>query len=97
MPRSLSEAADMMALKDWNPSKFQCTICGKAAQSKKALDMHMNIHTGVKPFVCSQEYCRARFNHPSNLRRHMRTVHRKEYAVSAGPDVTNETNNIYHL
>ena len=76
-PTSLFQVADMVALTGWNASKFQCTLCGKIFAYQNALDMHMNVHTGAKPFVCGQESCGARFNHPSNLRRHVKIVHWK--------------------
>ena len=76
-PTSLIQVADMVALTGWNASKFQCTLCGKIFQYQNALDMHMNIHTGAKPFICSQKSCGARFNHLSNLQRHVKIVHWK--------------------
>ena len=58
--------------------KFRCSVCKKILQSKASLDMHMNVHTGAKPFVCARENCGARFNHIANLSRHVKTVHQKQ-------------------
>ena len=57
--------------------KFRCSTCGKICSSNKALVMHTNIHTGAQPYVCDQENCGAKFNHASNLLRHVKNVHMK--------------------
>ena len=63
--------------------KFQCSLCKKIFACKTQLDMHMNIHTGAKPFICEDPGCGARFSHSSNLSRHMKTVHMKPWSRSA--------------
>ena len=62
--------------------KFQCSVCKKIFACKTSLQMHLNIHTGTKPFICKDANCGAKFSHSSNLRRHMKTVHRNLGAVS---------------
>ena len=57
--------------------KYCCSVCAKICRCRKELAQHMNIHTGAKPYVCDQENCGAKFSHPSNLYRHVRTVHMK--------------------
>ena len=58
--------------------KYQCPICQKIFAGKVHLEMHKNIHTGAKPFVCDDPNCGARFSHSSNLGRHIKTVHSKQ-------------------
>ena len=55
--------------------KFQCNMCGKCFGSNAALQMHENIHKGIKPYICT--ICNKGFNHNSNMLRHMKTVHNK--------------------
>lgn len=55
--------------------KFRCPVCDKICASKNALEIHTNIHTGAKPYACTFPDCDAKFNHPGNFRRHMKTVH----------------------
>lgn len=45
-----------------------CPICEKIIVNKQNLICHMNIHKGVKPFVCS--VCEKSFAHIRNLFRH---------------------------
>ena len=57
--------------------KFRCSVCHKICSGQKTLEMHMHIHTGAKPYVCDYVNCGAKFNHPSNLNRHVKSVHMK--------------------
>ena len=58
------------------PFKFKCNLCNKGFISQSALEMHLNVHTGAKPFRC--DVCPAKFNHRSNLQRHLKTVHKTD-------------------
>jgi len=54
--------------KDLEERRFRCSLCPHGATSQVLLDLHMNSHTGKRPFVCSD--CGASYKRPSNLRRH---------------------------
>ena len=47
-----------------------CTECGKGLSSKGALNRHMIVHAGERPYQCSE--CSLRFNGMSNLTVHMK-------------------------
>lgn len=49
-------------------SSRKCPICHKIIVNKQNLVCHMNIHRGIKPFVCS--VCNKSFAHIRNLIRH---------------------------
>ncbi|XP_072948854.1 uncharacterized protein [Epargyreus clarus] len=53
----------------------QCVICGQVATSPSALETHVRIHTGEKPFSC--EVCKAPFRTRGSLKRHFETFHSK--------------------
>uniref|UniRef100_A0A8K9Y4Z7 C2H2-type domain-containing protein n=1 Tax=Oncorhynchus mykiss TaxID=8022 RepID=A0A8K9Y4Z7_ONCMY len=48
--------------------RFLCMFCNKGFSSSQKI--HQRIHTGVKPFICTQ--CHMRFAHAGNLKRHQR-------------------------
>lgn len=53
-------------------SKYECTYCGKGFNRPSSLKIHINSHTGEKPFVCPVESCGRSFSVLSNMRRHAR-------------------------
>ena len=61
----------------YKQKKFPCSICGKLFPSKSSLGIHMNIHTGAKPWECDQ--CGKKFSQKSNLRSHKVTHYRDKF------------------
>lgn len=53
------------------PKRFVCTVCEKAFIEKEKLKMHMNVHTGEKPYKCNM--CDFRCAFSGNLSKHKRT------------------------
>ncbi|CAG8512759.1 30426_t:CDS:1 [Racocetra persica] len=56
-------------------NRYQCPYCIKRFSRPSSLKIHINSHTGEKPFVCTEPGCGRRFSVHSNMRRHLR-VHR---------------------
>ncbi|KAI6110617.1 hypothetical protein EDD16DRAFT_1238508 [Pisolithus croceorrhizus] len=52
--------------------KYECAYCGKGFTRPSSLKIHLNSHTGEKPFVCTFEGCGRSFSVLSNMRRHAR-------------------------
>ncbi|XP_042578471.1 gastrula zinc finger protein XlCGF49.1-like isoform X3 [Cyprinus carpio] len=50
-------------------SCFTCHQCGKRFKQKYTLQMHMNVHTGERPFKCHE--CGKRFSRKEGLKSHM--------------------------
>ncbi|KAH3897436.1 hypothetical protein DPMN_021624 [Dreissena polymorpha] len=55
----------------WRPI---CSVCNRLCPSRRALMVHMCIHTGERPHAC--QHCEMRFTQKNNLKRHMQNVHR---------------------
>ncbi|KAJ6594153.1 hypothetical protein B0H19DRAFT_1056498 [Mycena capillaripes] len=68
------------------PSKYECSYCGKGFSRPSSLKIHLNSHTGEKPFVCPVDGCGRSFSVLSNMRRHARV-----HVTPMMPDDGNET------
>ncbi|KAJ8587166.1 hypothetical protein M405DRAFT_934910 [Rhizopogon salebrosus TDB-379] len=55
-----------------SPLKYECDYCGKGFNRPSSLKIHLNSHTGEKPFTCTFEGCGRSFSVLSNMRRHAR-------------------------
>ncbi|KAF8160835.1 hypothetical protein B0H34DRAFT_795694 [Crassisporium funariophilum] len=53
-------------------AKYECRYCGKGFNRPSSLKIHLNSHTGEKPFVCPVDSCGRSFSVLSNMRRHAR-------------------------
>ncbi|OJA20382.1 hypothetical protein AZE42_06675 [Rhizopogon vesiculosus] len=52
--------------------KHQCPHCGKRFNRPSSMKIHVNTHTGAKPYQCPFPGCGREFNVNSNMRRHWR-------------------------
>lgn len=71
-------------------SKYECSYCGKGFNRPSSLKIHLNSHTGAKPFVCPVESCGRSFSVLSNMRRHAR-VHTQTPLQQADPSSEEES------
>ncbi|XP_047198061.1 zinc finger protein interacting with ribonucleoprotein K-like [Hippoglossus stenolepis] len=55
--------------------RFICSMCNKTYATSQNLDVHMRIHTGVRPFSCCQ--CGKKFTQSAHLKSHL-SVHSGE-------------------
>jgi hypothetical protein len=54
----------------FNYARFKCENCGRILSSKQNLRDHLNIHTGLKPYLCSFSGCLKSFRQGSQLSVH---------------------------
>ncbi|KAJ8919680.1 hypothetical protein NQ315_006208 [Exocentrus adspersus] len=52
-----------------------CSRCGKKFQNKSNLKIHMLTHSGIKPFKCAADSCKAAFTTKQCLQFHYKKVH----------------------
>lgn len=63
------------------PPGFQCTECGRAFNSHSNLRIHLNVHTGARPYSCAD--CGKSFSQSGALKIHRR-IHTGERPYSCG-------------
>ncbi|XP_072250579.1 uncharacterized protein [Leuresthes tenuis] len=63
------------------PSGFLCTECGRAFNSHSNLRIHLNVHTGARPYCCPD--CGKSFSQSGALKIHRR-IHTGERPYSCG-------------
>ncbi|QRV93360.1 C2H2 zinc finger [Ceratobasidium sp. AG-Ba] len=68
--------------KEFLAAKYECQYCGKRFNRPSSLKIHVNTHTGEKPYKCSFPSCGRKFSVMSNMRRHSR-VHAHQSSTSA--------------
>jgi len=71
-PEASKSAAESSTSSSTSASKYECSYCGKGFSRPSSLKIHLNSHTGEKPFVCPVESCGRSFSVLSNMRRHAR-------------------------
>lgn len=57
---------------NWKVKRHQCPHCTKRFNRPSSLRIHVNTHTGARPFQCPHPNCGREFNVNSNMRRHYR-------------------------
>ncbi|KAF7376301.1 hypothetical protein MSAN_00045500 [Mycena sanguinolenta] len=79
------------------PAKYECNYCGKGFSRPSSLRIHLNSHTGEKPFVCPVDGCGRSFSVLSNMRRHAR-VHTTPITPpgSGAPPLANSSHPSYN-
>ncbi|CAL1707605.1 unnamed protein product [Somion occarium] len=69
--------------------RYECSYCGKGFTRPSSLKIHINTHTGEKPYTCPFEGCGRSFSVQSNMRRHAR-VHTRNADSQADPEEESE-------
>ncbi|KAI0344652.1 hypothetical protein BDW22DRAFT_1071258 [Trametopsis cervina] len=81
-PSSGSRGTDSAAERpSVQPGRYECDWCGKGFTRPSSLKIHMNTHTGERPYVCPFEGCGRSFSVQSNMRRHSRVHTRQANAL----------------
>ncbi|CAE6453740.1 unnamed protein product [Rhizoctonia solani] len=73
--------------KEFLAAKYECQYCGKRFNRPSSLKIHVNTHTGEKPYKCTFPSCGRRFSVMSNMRRHSR-VHNQSSPGGPGASLS---------
>ena len=67
---SVAEALPLLSPTGTDMAVF-CLLCGKRFQAQSALQQHMEVHAGVRSYICSE--CNRTFPSHTALKRHLRS------------------------
>lgn len=67
---SMAEALPLLSSTGTDMAVF-CLLCGKRFQAQSALQQHMEVHAGVRSYICSE--CNRTFPSHTALKRHLRS------------------------
>ncbi|XP_053400736.1 gastrula zinc finger protein XlCGF8.2DB-like [Mercenaria mercenaria] len=75
-----------------------CSRCGKHFCSRRTLSVHIKIHEGNQPFVCSAGSCGKRYNKKQDLDAHMRARHgaKKLSCSKCGKEFCSKASHVKH-
>ncbi|EPS97713.1 hypothetical protein FOMPIDRAFT_1061694 [Fomitopsis schrenkii] len=76
MPSSSRITTDAVAPERSAAARYECSYCHKGFTRPSSLKIHLNTHTGERPFTCPHPGCGRSFSVQSNMRRHAR-VHER--------------------
>eukprot|EP00088_Acartia_fossae_P045107 TRINITY_DN4828_c0_g1_i1.p1 TRINITY_DN4828_c0_g1~~TRINITY_DN4828_c0_g1_i1.p1 ORF type:complete len:540 (+),score=53.56 TRINITY_DN4828_c0_g1_i1:49-1668(+) len=61
---------------------FECNICQKRFQHKYDMNVHKERHSATPNYPCTEEGCGKRFYTKTDMKRHVKVSHEKQYAGS---------------
>lgn len=67
----LPEVTFQLSLPPGSDMAVFCLLCGKRFQTQTALQQHMEVHAGVRSYICSE--CNRTFPSHTALKRHLRS------------------------
>lgn len=73
LQRASALSPQVASLTDAQLRPFSCPFCNSRFKTKQHLVQHQRLHTGEKPYACTQ--CPARFTQMTPLKRHMAKAH----------------------
>ena len=62
--------------------KFQCMACHKSLASRQNLKEHSYIHTGEKPYSCTEQGCKMSFRQGTHLSAHKKMHQKGEWTLN---------------
>lgn len=73
------------------PTPFSCDLCGAQFAKKRLLGEHnAREHKGQLPYICTHDDCKKSFLRPSELQRHIISIHTEKTYICMDPKCEND-------